>query len=88
MSGREKGHIKEVDYGKSGGEWEDALDRDTRIMILHCGKNITIRPSGDKDHQFKGNQCGRFPIFNGLDFRTLSSSPKSPDDILLYMEVD
>ena len=84
---KERGIIKEVDYGKSGGEWEDALDRDMRIMILHCGNNITIRPSGDKEHQFKGNLVGRFPIFNGLDFRTSSTSPNSTDDILLYMEV-
>ena len=84
---KKRGIIKEVDYGKSGGEWEDALERDTRIMILHCGNNVTIRPSGDKEHQSKGNQGGRFPIFNGLDFRTLSSSPSSTDDILLYMEV-
>ncbi|MBQ6474091.1 MAG: hypothetical protein IJJ33_19025 [Victivallales bacterium] len=82
-----RGIIKEVDYGKSGGEWEDALDRGTRIMILHCGNNITIRPSGDKERQFKGNQGGRFPIFNGLDFRTSSASPNSTDDLLLYMEV-
>lgn len=84
---KKRGIIREVDYGKSGGEWEDAVEKDTKIMILHCGENITIRPSGDKEHQSKGRQCGRFPIFNGLDFRTLSSSPSSTGDILLYMEV-
>ena len=82
-----KGVIKEVDYNKSGGEWEDAVDKGTKIMILHCGENITIRPSGDKDHQSKGRQCGRFPIFNGLDFRTSVDTPRSADDILIYMEV-
>lgn len=86
-SWKEKGVVKEVDYGKSGGEWEDAVDRGTKIMILHCGENLTIRPSGDKEHQSKGRQCGRFPIFNGLDFRTSVDTPRSTDDILLYMEV-
>ena len=84
---KERGIIKEVDYGKSGGEWEDAVARGTEIMILHCGENITIRPAGDKERQSKGRQCGRLPIFNGLDFRTSSASPSSTDDILLYMEV-
>ena len=84
---KKRGIIKEVDYGKSGGEWEDAVEKDTKIMILHCGGNITIRPSGDKEHQSRGRLCGLFPIFNGLDFRTSSSSPSSTDDILLYMEV-
>lgn len=82
-----KGIIKEVDYGKSGGEWEDALPKDVRIMILHCGNNITIRPAGDKAHQFKGRQCHRFTRFDGLDFRTSVDTPRSTDDILLYMEV-
>lgn len=86
-SWKEGGIIKEVDYGKSGGEWEDAVDKGTRVMILHCGENITIRPSGDKEHQSKGRQCGRFPIFNGLDFRTSVDTPRSTDDIFLYMEV-
>ena len=84
---KKRGIIREVDYGKSGGEWEDAVEKGTKIMILHCGENITIRPSGDKGHQAKGRQCGRFPIFNGLDFRTSSTSPSSTDDLLLYMEV-
>ncbi len=84
---KKNGVIKEVDYSKSGGEWEDAVEKGTKIMILHCGENITIRPSGDKEHQSKGRQCGRFPIFNGLDFRTSVDTPRSTDDILLYMEV-
>lgn len=79
--------IREVDYSKSGGEWEDAVDKGTRIMILHCGKNITIRPSGDKAHQVNGGQIGRFPLFDGLDFRTSVTRPRSQDDLLLYMEV-
>ena len=84
---KKRGIIREVDYGKSGGEWEDAVEKDTKIMILHCGENITIRPSGDKGHQSKGRQCGRFPIFNGLDFRISVDTPRSYDDVLLYMEV-
>lgn len=87
-SWKEKNIIKEVDYSKSDGEWEDALDKDIKIMILHCGNNITIRPSGDKEHQLKGTQGVRFPIFNGLDFRTSTITPSSIEDILLYMEVE
>ena len=85
-SWKEKQIIKEVDYDKSGGEWEDAVDKGTKIMILHCGDSITIRPSGDKEHQSKGIQV-RFPIFDGLDFRTSTSTPTSSDDLLLYMEI-
>ncbi len=86
-SWKERNIIKEVDYSKSGGEWEDAVDKGTKIMILHCGENITIRPAGDKGHESKGKQCERFALFNGLDFRTSVVTPRSPADILLYMEV-
>lgn len=84
---RDRQIIKEIDYSKSGGEWEDAVDKNTKVMILHCGNNITVRPAGDKEHPSKGNQCGRFPIFDGLDFRTSVNKPNSAEDILLYMEV-
>ena len=84
---KNRGIIKEVSYGDSDGEWEDAVDRKTKVMILHCGENITIRPSGDKEKQSKGKECGRFPIFDGLDFRTSVDTPRSADDILLYLEV-
>lgn len=68
--------LKEVDYSKSGGEWEDAVDKDTKIMIFYCGSNITIRPAGDKKHQIQGVEINTFPIFDGLDFRApISKKP-------------
>ncbi|NMA43142.1 MAG: hypothetical protein GX946_07155 [Oligosphaeraceae bacterium] len=80
--------IKEVDYSKSEGEWQDAVDKGNKVMILHCGNNVTIRPSGDKEHQYKGeDQLPPFAIFNGLDFRTSSSYTSSRNDVLMYMEV-
>jgi len=80
--------IKEVDYSQSEGEWQDAVNKGTPVMILHCGKNITIRSNGDKEHQFKGSELKEdFMIFDGLDFRTPSSFYPSEDTMLLYMEV-
>lgn len=80
--------IKEVDYGKSAGEWQDAVDRGTPVMILHCGDEITIRSNGDKEHQFKGSEIKeKFMFFDGLDFRTPSSYYPSENTLLIYMEV-
>ena len=82
---RDGKNIKEVDYGKSGGTWENAEDEDQKVMILYCGKNIAIRPAGDKEHQYKGEECGSFPIFRGLDFKTTVNKVESRDDVLLYL---
>ncbi|MBR6056739.1 MAG: hypothetical protein IKP58_01075 [Victivallales bacterium] len=82
---RDRKNIKEVDYGKSGGTWENAEDEDQEVLILHCGKNIAIRPAGDKEHQYKGDECGSFPIFQGLDFKTTVNKVESRDDVLLYL---
>ena len=80
--------IKEVDYSQSEGEWQDAVNKGTPVMILHCGKNITIRANDDKEHQFKGSELKeKFMIFDGLDFRTPSTFSPSDDTMLLYMEV-
>lgn len=78
--------IKKVSYDRSGGEWEDAIERDSKIMILYCSSNITIRQSGDKANQYKGNELPeKFMIFDGLDFRCSAHSSSTP--CLLYLEV-
>ena len=87
----QKSVIKEPDYESGKDGWQDVVSKGHRVMILHCGDKIEIRPPKDNNNQRKGQEVSPYEIMNGFDFRVLDPTSfdiNRRDYILLYMEID
>lgn len=83
--------VKEPDYESGKDGWQDVVSKGHRVMILHCGNKIEIRPPKDNNNQRKGQEVSPYEIMNGFDFRVLDPTHfnnKEKEYILLYMEID
>jgi hypothetical protein len=63
--------------------WEDPEPyKDKRFMVLYCPEKADVRPYRDNDGILKREDLTKFPIINGLEYRSANKS-----EYLIYMEV-
>ena len=83
----EKQIIRQAPYEDSKGGWSDQFKKDQKVLILHCGANVSVRSSRE-DRGLNGKEAD-FALLDNLEYRIVDNDYKGDTlkNTLFFMEV-